>query len=191
MFDLNLRLNQLKINWHHFNDLYTIATGTAKSFYKDQRDSQNRVASMLRESNSHLEGVLQESHSVQFVQELTFKRHVIARDNDIVKMTVRVDQKNTVYYALPKYTDSTGEQVYDQSFTNYKHGNIAKTILGELSVDSDGLGKFPISSITGIVSTITDRADVTPIGQRTTIAGINQLSTDYFATFISFQGKCH
>ncbi|MFD0959138.1 hypothetical protein [Paenibacillus chungangensis] len=188
LFDINLKINQHKTNWHHYNSLYINSVGSIKSYYKSLMDANSAAADLLREENSHLEGILKATQSVQTVQILTYSRYIIS-DGTKDSITVRVDGNNTVYYALPRDSISTGESIHVQSKANEEYGNQSKKIAGIMKLPSDGMKKIPIMTPADILLQVVGTAEVPTEGTTTTMASIEQLNEDYIATFVTQGGK--
>ncbi|MCM3748343.1 hypothetical protein M3223_13385 [Paenibacillus pasadenensis] len=181
LFNINLQLNQYKANWSHFDGMYRVSQdNNMKNYYKGLRDLQSSSAALLRSENSHLTGLLKSSDSVQTVQVLEYNSSTIGSTHK-EKITVRIDQNNTVYYALPRESDSTGELISTQSKFNETHGTIASNLIGELSLPVGRVGKMMI--------VVTGNGEVPAAGTKTTIASINQFNVDYFATFVTHNQK--
>jgi hypothetical protein len=83
-------------------------------------------AKRLREDNFHLQGLLQSTDKVQTVQELSYRKYTLGReeDNPEVKITVRIDENNKVYYEMPCvnncsfYEEVFVQTAYSRDFTN-------------------------------------------------------------------------
>jgi RHS repeat-associated protein len=182
LFDLNLKINQLKIDWDFANNnmkLFNEGSAIYNSL-KTARDSAAASAQKIRADNSSVSGLLKSTDKVQTVIPIDFKTAFAGGVTET--SLIRVANNGTVYYPLPIGSESTAEDVVVETKGNAMVSTASKGIADTLGM------KSPIGNIATFILG-GDSTDIPKVGTTTTMVYIEQDDLLYHAVFTTLGNK--